>query len=50
MNGQFVFKHAITRFSEAIVEGLQANNLEKEISDIVNKAYLKNLYKRNFKF
>ena len=49
MNGQFVFKHAITRFSEAIVEGLQANNLEKEISDIVNKAYLKNLYKRNFK-
>ena len=30
MNGQFVFKHAITRFSEAIVEGLAANNLEKE--------------------
>lgn len=30
MNGQFVFKHAITRFSEAIVEGLEANNLQKE--------------------
>ena len=30
MNGQFVFKHAVVRFSEAIVEGLKANNLEKE--------------------
>lgn len=27
MNGQFVFKHAITRFSEVIMEGLEANNL-----------------------
>lgn len=27
MNGQFVFKHAITRFSEVIMEGLDANNL-----------------------
>ena len=35
MNGQFVFKHAITRFSEAIVEGLQANNLEKEAIDML---------------
>ncbi|MBL4939185.1 MAG: ketoacyl-ACP synthase III [Lutibacter sp.] len=32
MNGTFVFKHAIVRFSEAINEGLQANNLE--VSDI----------------
>ena len=30
MNGQFVFKHAVVRFSEAIVEGLKANNLKKE--------------------
>ncbi|WP_372792366.1 3-oxoacyl-ACP synthase III family protein [Lutibacter sp.] len=28
MNGTFVFKHAVVRFSEAIIEGLQANNLE----------------------
>ena len=35
MNGQFVFKHAITRFSEAIVEGLQANNLLKEDIDML---------------
>ncbi|QTD37127.1 ketoacyl-ACP synthase III [Polaribacter batillariae] len=35
MNGQFVFKHAITRFSEAIVEGLQANNLQKEDIDML---------------
>ena len=32
MNGQFVFKNAVVRFSEVINEGLQANNLE--ISDI----------------
>ena len=32
MNGQFVFKHAIKRFSEVINEGLQKNNLE--VSDI----------------
>lgn len=30
MNGQFVFKHAVNRFSEAIIEGLQANGLQKE--------------------
>jgi 3-oxoacyl-[acyl-carrier-protein] synthase-3 len=28
MNGQFVFKHAITRFAEVINEGLQANGLD----------------------
>jgi len=32
MNGTFVFKHAVVRFSEAINEALQANNLE--VSDI----------------
>lgn len=32
MNGQFVFKHAVTRFTEVINEGLEANNLE--VSDI----------------
>ena len=32
MNGQFVFKHAVTRFAEVINEGLEANNLK--VSDI----------------
>ncbi|MCT8340093.1 ketoacyl-ACP synthase III [Flavobacteriaceae bacterium TK19130] len=32
MNGQFVFKHAIVRFSEVIKEGLDANGLN--VSDI----------------
>ena len=32
MNGQFVFKNAVVRFSEVIMEGLSANNLE--VSDI----------------
>ncbi len=32
MNGQFVFKNAIVRFSEVINEGLQTNNLQ--VSDI----------------
>ncbi len=32
MNGQFVFKNAVVRFSEVIMEGLQANKLE--VSDI----------------
>lgn len=32
MNGQFVFKNAVVRFSEVIMEGLKANNLE--VSDI----------------
>ncbi|WP_438988642.1 3-oxoacyl-ACP synthase III family protein [Polaribacter sp.] len=35
MNGQFVFKHAVTRFSEAIIEGLLANNLQKEDIDML---------------
>jgi 3-oxoacyl-[acyl-carrier-protein] synthase-3 len=30
MNGQFVFKNAVVRFSEVIMEGLHANNLSKE--------------------
>ena len=30
-----MFKHAITRFSEAIVEGLEANNLQKEDVDML---------------
>ena len=32
MNGQFVFKNAVVRFSEVISEGLEANNLQ--VSDI----------------
>ena len=32
MNGQFVFKNAVSRFSEVIYEGLEANNLK--VSDI----------------
>lgn len=32
MNGQFVFKNAVQRFSEVIIEGLKANNLD--VSDI----------------
>ncbi len=32
MNGQFVFKNAVVRFSEVIMEGLQANDLS--VSDI----------------
>jgi 3-oxoacyl-[acyl-carrier-protein] synthase-3 len=32
MNGQFVFKNAVVRFSEVINEGLQVNNLQ--VSDI----------------
>jgi 3-oxoacyl-[acyl-carrier-protein] synthase-3 len=30
MNGQFVFKHAVVRFSEVINEGLQQNNLKAD--------------------
>lgn len=30
MNGQFVFKNAVVRFSEVIMEGLQTNNLSVE--------------------
>lgn len=32
MNGQFVFKNAVVRFSEVIMEGLEANNLQ--VSDV----------------
>jgi len=35
MNGQFVFKHAIQRFSEVINEGLQANGLEVKDIDML---------------
>lgn len=35
MNGQFVFKHAVVRFSEVIMEGLAANNLSKEDIDLL---------------
>lgn len=35
MNGQFVFKNAVLRFSEVINEGLQANNLTIEDIDML---------------
>lgn len=35
MNGTFVFKHAVVRFSEAIVEALEKNNLQKEDIDML---------------
>jgi 3-oxoacyl-[acyl-carrier-protein] synthase III len=35
MNGQFVFKHAIQRFSEVILEGLKENGLELEDIDML---------------
>ncbi|MDC6351890.1 ketoacyl-ACP synthase III [Zeaxanthinibacter sp. PT1] len=35
MNGQFVFKNAVVRFSEVIVEGLQKNGLKKEDIDLL---------------
>ena len=35
MNGQFVFKHAVVRFSEAIVEGLTKNNLTADQIDLL---------------
>lgn len=35
MNGQFVFKNAITRFSEVINEALEANNLSVEDIDML---------------
>jgi len=34
MNGQFVFKHAIVRFTEVINEGLEANGLKTEDIDM----------------
>ncbi|MFL0352335.1 3-oxoacyl-ACP synthase III family protein [Xanthomarina sp. GH4-25] len=35
MNGQFVFKNAVVRFSEVINEGLQKNNLEIDDIDML---------------
>lgn len=35
MNGPFVFKNAIQRFSEVILEGLQTNNLNSEDIDML---------------
>ena len=35
MNGQFVFKHAVVRFSEVIMEGLKANNLQPKDIDML---------------
>lgn len=35
MNGKFVFKNAVTRFSEVINEGLDANDLKKEDIDML---------------
>ncbi|PWI31437.1 3-oxoacyl-ACP synthase [Flavobacteriaceae bacterium LYZ1037] len=35
MNGQFVFKNAVVRFSEVINEGLQKNNLEVDDIDML---------------
>ncbi|MEM1259468.1 MAG: beta-ketoacyl-ACP synthase III [Bacteroidota bacterium] len=35
MNGQFVFKNAVLRFSEVIMEGLKTNNLEPSDIDLL---------------
>jgi 3-oxoacyl-[acyl-carrier-protein] synthase-3 len=35
MNGQYVFKHAVTRMPEAIMEALEANNYKPEDIDIL---------------
>lgn len=35
MNGQFVFKNAVTRFPEVIMEALEANNLAPEDIDLL---------------
>jgi 3-oxoacyl-[acyl-carrier-protein] synthase-3 len=35
MNGQFVFKNAVVRFSEVIMEGLAKNNLDKDAIDML---------------
>ena len=35
MNGQFVFKNAVVRFSQVIMEGLTANNLDKDAIDLL---------------
>ena len=35
MNGQFVFKNAVVRFSEVIMEGLKTNNLQPQDIDLL---------------
>ena len=35
MNGPFVFKHAVVRFSEVIQEGLLANNIDSDAIDML---------------
>lgn len=35
MDGTFVFKNAVTRFSEVIIEGLEKNNLSKDAIDML---------------
>ena len=35
MDGTFVFKHAVVRFSEVIIEGLTKNGLKKEDIDLL---------------
>jgi len=35
MNGQFVFKNAVVRFSEVIIEGLAKNNLDADAIDML---------------
>jgi 3-oxoacyl-[acyl-carrier-protein] synthase-3 len=35
MNGQFVFKNAVQRFSEVIMEGLKSNGLETKDIDLL---------------
>ena len=35
MNGQFVFKNAVVRFSEVIMEGLAKNNMDKDAIDML---------------
>ena len=35
MDGQFVFKNAVVRFSEVIMEGLAKNNMQKEDIDML---------------
>jgi len=35
MNGQFVFKNAVTRFAEVIMEGLQTNEMKPEDIDML---------------
>lgn len=35
MNGNFVFKHAVTRFEEVIMEALEANSLKPENIDLL---------------